>query len=152
MSKISDTILNNYDEITKLKIDSVKRKNGDFKFVDKLKELIINSHFQSQDNLWNFFDVASDNFIQVLYESITNMMENVADVDLCTLYELKNICKLLNLNNLSLFDLPWTQEIESLIDTYSVNREYVLYGKHSVTDIEEIFGQDATEDDINSNY
>lgn len=140
MSKISDTITNQYSEIQKLKIDSVVRKNGDFAFADKLKELIINNYFKDQDRLWQFFEECSDGFAQVLYESISNMMENISDIDLCTLYDLKNIAKMLNVQNLSMFDLPLSDEITSLVDTFSVNKEYVLYGRHSTTDIETVFG------------
>jgi hypothetical protein len=142
MSKISNTITNQYNEIQQLKIDSVVRKNGDFAIADKLKELIINGYFQDQDKLWEFFETASDGFSQVLYESITNMMENTSDIDLCTLYDLKNIALMLNVANTSLFDLPFSDELTALIDTYSVNKEYVLYGRHSTTDIETVFGID----------
>lgn len=140
MSKISSTIVNQYNEIQQLKIDSVVRKNGDFAFVDKLKELIINNYFQDQDNLWEFFETASDGFAQVLYESVVNMMENVSDIDLCTLYDLKNIARMLNVQNLTMFTLPLSDELTSLVDTFSVQKEYVLYGRHSTTDIETIFG------------
>lgn len=143
MSKISNTITNQYNEIQQLKIDSVVRKNGDFAIADKLKELIINNYFQDQDRLWKFFEESSDGFSQVLYESIVNMMENVGDIDLCTLEDLKNIASMLNVQNLTMFDLPLSDELISLIDTYSVNKEYVLYGRHSTTDIETIFGIDA---------
>lgn len=140
MSKISDTITNQYTEIQKLKIDSVARKNGDFAFADKLKELIINNYFKDQDNLWQFFQESSDGFAQVLYESIANMMENVQDIDLCTLYDLKNIATMLNVRNLTMFNLPLSDQLTSLVDTFSVNKEFVLYGKHSTTDIETVFG------------
>lgn len=140
MSKISDTIVNQYAEIQALKIDSVVRKNGDFAFADTLKELIVNNYFKDQDNLWEFFDTASDGFAQVLYESIANMSENIQDIDLCTLYDLKNIALSLDVTNLSLFNLPFTDQLLRLVDTYSVNREYVLYGRHSTTDIETVFG------------
>jgi hypothetical protein len=142
MSKISDTIVNQYDEIQKLKIDSVLRKNGDFAFADNLKELIINNYFKEQDNLWEFFDTASDKFAQILYESVANMMENITDIDLCTLEDLNNIALMLNVSNTSLFSLPFPDEFITLIDTYSVNKEYVLYGRHSTTDIETVFGID----------
>lgn len=140
MSKISSTIVNQYNEIQQLKIDSVVRKNGDFAIVDKLKELIINNYFKDQDNLWDFFDTATEGFAQVLYESVVNMMENVADIDLCTLYDLKNIATMLNVQNLTMFNLPLSDELTSLVDTFSVQKEYVLYGRHSTTDIETIFG------------
>lgn len=140
MSKISNTIINQYEEIQKLKIDSVVRKNGDFALVDNLKELIINNYFKEQDNLWDFFNTASEDFAQILYEAIVNMLENVGDVDLCTLDDLKNIGELLGINNLALFTIPFSDELTSLIDTYSVNKEYVLYGRHSTTDIETVFG------------
>lgn len=159
MSKISNTIVNQYDEIQQLKIDSVVRKNGDFAIADKLKELIINSYFKDQDRLWSFFETASDGFSQVLYESIVNMMENTSDIDLCTLYDLKQIATLLNVKNLSMFDIPFTDELTTLIDTYSVNKEYVLYGRHSTTDIETVFGIDDFNknnlehiDQVNSSY
>ena len=158
MSKISNTLVNQYDEIQKLKINSVARKNGDFAFVDNLKELIVNDYFKDQDNLWEFFDTAANSedgetsIIKVIYEGVANMMENVADIDLCTLTDLKNIAILLNVENLSLFDIPWSDQLESLIDTYSVNREFVLYGRHSLTDVEEVFGDNATDSEINAGY
>lgn len=140
MSLISNTIVNQYNEIQQLKIDSVVRKNGDFAIADKLKELIINNYFRDQDKLWEFFETSSDGFAQVLYESVVNMMENVADIDLCTLYDLKNIASMLAVKNLTLFDIPLSDELTALVDTYSVNKEYVLYGRHSTTDIETVFG------------
>lgn len=159
MSKISSTIVNQYNEIQQLKIDSVVRKNGDFAIVDKLKELIINNYFQEQDNLWDFFKTASEGFAQVLYESVVNMMENVADIDLCTLYDLKNIATMLNVQNLSMFNLPLSDELTSLVDTFSVQKEYVLYGRHSTTDIETVFGIDSFDrnnpehmEQVNSGY
>ena len=151
MSKISDIIVNQYEEIQKLKIDSVKRKNGDFAFVDKLKELIINDYFKEQDNLWEFFDTASDSFVQILYESLANMLENISDIDLCTIESLGNIAKLLAVTDLSLFQIQFTDQMIALIDTYSVNREYVLYGKHSLSDVQEIFNT-TDPSDINNNY
>lgn len=152
MSKIANTITNQYNEIQQLKIDSVQRKNGDFAFVDKLKELIVNQYFKEQDNLWEFFETASDGFVQVMYEGIANMMENVGDIDLCTLSDLSNIAKLLGVDDLSIFSIPWTDELEPLIDTYSVNKEFVLYGRHSTTDLNTIFGTNASGEDINTGY
>lgn len=146
MSKIANTIVNQYNENEKLKIDSVKRKNGDFAFVDNLKQLVVNDYFKNQDNLWEFFETASDSFVQILYEGVANMMENVSDIDLCTITDLKNIADMLDVEDLSLFSIPWSDELESLIDTYSVNKEYVLYGKHSLTDLETVFGTRSFDD------
>ena len=136
-----------------------KKNSNDFSFTREVINEVINLDFKSgsktllsalssdaqpvvtKDNyIWYALSATSEDVGEALYQNVLNYMQNVADIDTCTIKALQSMAQILGTKYsiLESFDtIPL--EIQNLVDIFSMRKDCLLdsslMSKHSLTTI-----------------
>ena len=122
--------------------------NSTFPFTEKLKEYAKNPDWQDRYSLWDFVSASSEGIGQVLYEHAKNSVQNIRDIDTCSLHSLYSIANEMDVENVFGYDLLYPPELENIMDLLSTNRSYLLSPEYllqqnCISDIYNEWGRDV---------
>ena len=143
MEKIFSTESTNTPEI------NIERTNTDFNFGLKAKEYAINPDWQSQYASWHFVSGACNGIGKIVYESITNFVQNIKDIDLCDINSLQSIAKELDVLDVDTIQLAYPYDLYEMMNILSVNRCYdltsgTILSDKTISGIHEILGTEVS--------
>ncbi len=106
---------------------SLQKINSDFAFTDHVKDYSINPKWKEEyTQLWNFISGSTETIGQAVYESISNFVQNVRDIDTCGLHQLTSIAFELDVEQVFSYNLQYPADLETLMNKLSVQRSYLL--------------------------
>ena len=100
--------------------------NSQFPFTEKLKEFSMNPKWQDRYSMWDFVSASSEDIGQILYEHGKNFVQNVRDIDTCSIHALHSMAQEMDLEYVFNYDLIYPAPLEKLMDLLSTNRSYLL--------------------------
>lgn len=123
--------------------NDIKRKGSDFSFTKKLSDYARNdkwvesykdsigddSNDSSLSTMWRTVRIGSEEVGNAIYTKIKNFIDEIGNIDTCTVNQLRRYADILGVDNDYLnINFSFPSEIAELIDIFSVNRAY-LYNK-----------------------
>jgi hypothetical protein len=100
--------------------------NSQFPFTEKLKEYAINPEWQDRDALWAFVSASSEGIGEILYERSKNFVQNVRDIDTCSLHALYSMAAEMDIDNIFNYELAYPPCLEQIMNLLSTNKSYLL--------------------------
>lgn len=145
--------------------------NSDFSLINTVAEMANNVEFtkgysqliQGNNNentyIWNALSAIGQDVSDTIYQNVINYIDNVANVDTCSVKALKSMCKILGIQNYGILqhieNIP--NEILDLINIFSINKKYLESTKYFNTPLySELFlrsynkNLSSREEDINN--
>lgn len=105
----------------------LNKKNSDFVLSEHLKFLVQNPQWQTDyPYLWQFIAESSDQIYSEIYERVSNLVQNVRDVDTCTLHALDSLAVEVGQENLFSYNLNYPPDLEKLMELFSVGRSVLF--------------------------
>ena len=125
----------------KIDISEIRKSSGSFSFIDTLGNLVVNDRFargykelmeknSNNENtfIWRSLSAIGEDIGNVLYENVRHYIENVSDVDTCTVKSLASLAKELGIVQVKILDnlhaVP--TDVLKLVDLFSINPSLML--------------------------
>lgn len=114
----------------------ISKQNTAFSFAEKFNEYLINSKFKNFKDFNKFIQNATGDIDKLVYERTHNLANNITNVDTCKWRYLSSTYELYSVNINSIIPDTYPQELDFLLDIFSIPREYILnnYYKTEVVD------------------
>ena len=114
----------------------ISKQNTAFSFAEKFNEYLINSKFKNFKDFNKFIQNATGDIDKLVYERTHNLANNITNVDTCKWRYLSSTYELYSVNIHSIIPDTYPQELDFLLDIFSIPREYILnnYYKTEVVD------------------
>lgn len=114
----------------------ISKQNTAFSFAEKFNEYLINSKFKNFKDFNKFIQNATGDIDKLVYERTHNLANNITNVDTCKWRYLSSTYELYSVNINSIVPDTYPQELDFLLDIFSIPRDYILnnYYKTEVVD------------------
>jgi len=110
-----------------MSIDFFKLRAGsEFSISDKMRQFSINEVWRNNEALWNLVSAMADEPGAIFYERSVDMVENIADVDICDVKHLEAISYQMGINSGFGFIDSLPTEIYDLINVLSIKPSYLM--------------------------
>lgn len=123
--------------------------DSDFSLINTVAEMANNVEFtkgysqliQGNNNentyIWNALSAIGQDVSKTIYQNVVNYIDNVANVDTCSVKALKSMCKILGIQNYGILQHIDTipNEILDLINIFSINKKYLESNKYFNTSL-----------------
>ena len=125
--------------------------NGNFSSTQKAIDYTINPEWQNRDALWAFVSASQEGIGKVIYEHISNLVQNVRDIDTCGLHQLYSIAQELDVDQIFSYDLQYPVDLEELMNNLSTQRSFTVVSgyildNYTLDDIYHTVGTDVTQE------
>ncbi|HPM74181.1 MAG TPA: hypothetical protein PLA71_00500 [Saccharofermentans sp.] len=105
----------------------IYKVNEDFDITAKLKEYAGNQEWTAEAaTFWEVIQDSSDKISELLYERISNFVQNLKDIDTCNLHALYSMSKEMDQDNLFAYDMYYPHDLDHIMNIFSCNPSLVL--------------------------
>ena len=128
---------------------NIEKTNSDFNFALKSNEFAINKNWQNDYASWEFISGACNGIGKIVYEGITNFVQNIKDIDVCSIDALESIAKELDVTEVNTIQLAYPYDLYEMMNILSVSRcanltTGTILSNETIKDIHQQLGADVS--------